>query len=141
MRVFERIGEKSVPESKTEESSMVIDRAFAERFAAEWIAAWNSHDLDRILSHYADDFEFASPFIIERVGEPSGRLTGKAAIGEYWAKGLARRPDLRFELKTVLVGVGSVTLYYFGLDGRAAAEYFEFDENGIVRRSAAHYAA
>ena len=27
----------------------MIDRRFAERFAAEWIAAWNSHDLDRVL--------------------------------------------------------------------------------------------
>jgi ketosteroid isomerase-like protein len=34
---------------------------FAAQFAEEWIAAWNSHDLDRILSHYADDFEMASP--------------------------------------------------------------------------------
>ena len=24
-------------------------------FAREWVAAWNAHDLGRILSHYADD--------------------------------------------------------------------------------------
>ena len=29
----------------------------ANEFAAEWIEAWNAHDLDRILSHYTDDFE------------------------------------------------------------------------------------
>jgi hypothetical protein len=29
----------------------VVDAAFAARFAAEWIEAWNSHDLDRVLSH------------------------------------------------------------------------------------------
>lgn len=26
-------------------------------FAHEWIAAWNAHDLERILAHYADDVE------------------------------------------------------------------------------------
>ena len=31
-----------------------VDSAFAEHFANDWIAAWNAHDLDRVLSHYAD---------------------------------------------------------------------------------------
>jgi ketosteroid isomerase-like protein len=25
---------------------------FAERFANEWVAAWNARDLERVLSHY-----------------------------------------------------------------------------------------
>ncbi len=33
----------------------MIDRPFAEHFAAEWIAVWNSHDLEAILAHYADN--------------------------------------------------------------------------------------
>jgi ketosteroid isomerase-like protein len=118
---------------------MIIDRAFAERFAEEWIAAWNSHDLDRILSHYTDDFDFASPIIVQRMGVPSGRLKGKAAIREYWTNGLAWRPDLFFELKDVFVGVGSVVIHYAGLGRRAAAESFEFNDAGLVFRSAAHY--
>lgn len=47
----------------------MIDSNRAQEFAAEWIAAWNSHDLERILSHYAEDFEMASPLIIERMKE------------------------------------------------------------------------
>lgn len=38
----------------------MIDQAWAYDFAKEWIAAWNSHDLDRILSHYVEDFEMSS---------------------------------------------------------------------------------
>jgi ketosteroid isomerase-like protein len=49
----------------------MLDKAFAENFAAEWIAAWNSHDLDRVLSHYAGDFEMSSPIIAQIAGEPS----------------------------------------------------------------------
>jgi ketosteroid isomerase-like protein len=47
-----------------------MDKAFADHFAADWIESWNAHDLGRILSHYADDFEKSSPFIIQIAGEP-----------------------------------------------------------------------
>jgi ketosteroid isomerase-like protein len=63
-----------------------MDRAFVKQFAAEWIESWNAHDLDRVLSHYADDFEMFSPVIIQVAGEPSGRLCGKVAVGAYWTK-------------------------------------------------------
>jgi ketosteroid isomerase-like protein len=63
-----------------------MDKAFAENFAKEWIAAWNSHDLDRILEHYEDNFEMSSPIIRTLADEPSGTLRGKAAVRSYWAK-------------------------------------------------------
>ena len=37
----------------------MIDLPVAERFAADWIDAWNRHDLDAILAHYADDFDLS----------------------------------------------------------------------------------
>ena len=117
---------------------------FAARFAAEWIAAWNAHDLDRILAHYADDFTMSSPRIVEIAGEPSGTLHGKPAIRAYWQTALDRAPDLRFELLTTLVGADSVTLYYRSHRGGGttvlAAEVFYFDAAGTVIRAAAHYA-
>jgi hypothetical protein len=54
----------------------------------------------------------SSPVIIQVVGEPSGTLKGKDAVGAYWAKALQLIPDLRFELLSTLIGVNSVTLYY-----------------------------
>jgi hypothetical protein len=116
-----------------------MDKEFARHFAEDWIAAWNEHDLERILSHYADDFQMTSPVIAQIAGEPSGTLKGKAAVGAYWRKALERIPDLHFELLTVLVGVGSVTLYYRGARG-LAAEVFHFDADGKVNRAYAHYA-
>jgi SnoaL-like protein len=116
-----------------------MDKAFAEHFAADWIDSWNAHDLDRVLSHYADDFEMYSPVIIQITGEPSGRLCGKSSIGAYWSKALQLIPDLRFELISVLVGVDSITIYYKGAGGRLAAEVFFFVANQKVSRSVAHY--
>ncbi|MFN8524270.1 MAG: nuclear transport factor 2 family protein [Chloroflexota bacterium] len=118
----------------------VIDQEAARRFADEWVEAWNSHDLDRILEHYTEDFEFSSPRIVELMGDASGRLVGKRAIRPYWARALERTPGLHFELLTVLAGIDSVVVYYKGSRGKLAAEQFEFDERGLVRRSAAHYA-
>jgi len=67
-----------------------------------WLAAWNAHDLPRILSHYAEDFVMASPRIVDVAGEPSGRLKGKAAVAAYWAPGLGPGSKLRFEAPVVL---------------------------------------
>lgn len=114
------------------------DRKFAEHFAAEWVEAWNSRDLEQILAHYSDDFEMSSPVITQITGEPSGKLKGKQAVGAYWARALELIPTLRFELSEVLVGVDSVTLCYLGPRGKSA-EVFFFDDEGKVVRAAAHY--
>ena len=117
----------------------MLTREFADRFAAEWIAAWNAHDLDRILSHYADDFTMSSPYIAVIANEASGRLKGKAAVGAYWKAALERMPDLHFEQHATLVGASSVTIHYRGVRGMAA-EVFFFDAEGHVVEAAAHYA-
>jgi hypothetical protein len=116
-----------------------MDSKFANDFASEWIAAWNAHDLPRILSHYTDDFEMTSPKIVQIAGEPSGCLVGKAAIGAYWAKALARVPDLHFELIAVLHGIDSIVLHYRRPDGQIAAEVFHFNSAGLVDRASANY--
>jgi len=118
----------------------MIDKKFAEHFARDWIDSWNSHDLDRILSHYSDQFEMSSPVIIQIAGEPSGTLKGKDAVGAYWAKALSLIPDLRFELVTTLIGVNSITLYYKGPRG-LSAEVFHIGPDQKVLRAYAHYAA
>lgn len=116
-----------------------MDHDFAHRFAAEWIAAWNAHDLERVLGHYADDFEMSSPLIVQVAGEPSGTLKGKAAVGAYWRRALDLMPGLRFELLTVLVGIGSIVLHYRSARG-LSAEVLHFGPDGKVTRAYAHYA-
>src|SRR5262245_60723954 len=118
----------------------MLTRSQADAFASEWISAWNSHDLKRILSHYSDDFAFSSPVIIQVMGEPSGKLQGKEVIGTYWAKALSRTPNLEFNLQAVLWGIDTLVIHYQRHDGRMASEWFEFGKDGKVVRSAAHYA-
>lgn len=118
----------------------MIEKEFAEKFAVEWIESWNSHDLDRILSHYADAFEMTSPIIVQVANEPSGHLKGKEKVRAYWDKALKLLPDLEFELLSVLGGVNSITLYYKGARGRLAAEVLHFGADGKIIRASAHYA-
>ena len=116
-----------------------MDRNFAIQFANEWISAWNAHNIEQVLTHYTDNFEMNSPKIVRIIGEPSGKLKGKAKVREYWTKALDRMPDHHFELITVLVGVESVTLYYHGVGRQPAAEVFHFNTYGKVVKAYAHY--
>jgi len=110
----------------------------AQTFAADWIDAWNSHDLDRILSHYSAEIIFLSPNAQKRVG--NGRVVGKAALRAYWGPGLADQPDLRFELINVLVGHGCLTVLYRNHRSQQVVETLELGNDGKVVRSFACYA-
>ena len=118
----------------------MIDRAFAERFAEEWIAAWNAHDLDAILSHYADDIVFRSPRIAVVMSEKIDFVAGKPALARYWGKALSSAKDLHFTLDRVYVGSDSLTIAYRNHRGQHAAETFAFDGAGLVKESIATYA-
>ena len=112
----------------------------AQRFADEWIAAWNAHDLPRILSHYADDFEMRSPLIVERMGVASGALQGKQTVATYWAKGLAASLPLRFELIEVFRGIDSIAIVYRSVTrARRVVEYLHFQRDGLIDLAAGIY--
>ncbi|MDQ0466115.1 ketosteroid isomerase-like protein [Caulobacter ginsengisoli] len=115
----------------------MIEIGWARAWAEEWIAAWNSGDLDRILSHYSDDFTMTSPYIVERMGVASSHLVGKAAVRDYWAKGLAIQPPLRFVLTDVVAGVSSLAIYYASNRGKQVVEKIDFDAAGRAIRGEA----
>ena len=116
----------------------IMDSALANEFADHWIAAWNQHDLEKILSHYTNDFEMSSPVIVEAMKVPSGTLKGKDKVRAYWSKALQNYPDLKFEKLHVLTGSSSVTIIYNGVRG-LSAESFHFNRSGKVHAAFAHY--
>ncbi len=124
--------------NRTGRRKLMVTAEFAHKFAEHWVEAWNAHDLPTILSHYSDDFEMSSPYIVQIANDPSGTLKGKGLVAAYWSAALDRMPTLKFELLQVLVGVESVTLYYRGLRG-LAAEVFFFSPKGLVVKACAHY--
>ena len=109
------------------------------KFANEWIASWNSHDLDDILTHYSDDIEITTPMIKLAAGIDSGSLKGKENVREYWKKALQKIPDLHFELYEVTAGVNSVALFYKSVMNKKAIEIMFFNEHGKVNKMYALY--
>jgi predicted ester cyclase len=116
---------------------MTPDDAWA--FAREWIAAWNAHDLERILAHYEDSVELASPVAAQLLQQPGGKVTGKASLKSYFQRGLEAYPQLRFELREVFCGLHSIVLLYANQKGTRTAEFMEFSSTGKVVRVVANY--
>ena len=89
---------------------MTRDEAW--ELANDWVAAWNSHELDAIMTHYADGVELTSPAAAQLLGTSDGKVVGKASLQAYFQRGLEAYPNLHFHLEDVLWGLSSVVLYY-----------------------------
>jgi ketosteroid isomerase-like protein len=97
----------------------MITKEQANKFANDWVASWNTHDLDRVMSHYDDNVEYYSQFVLKLTDNKSGMLQGKNEVQQYLAKALQTYPDLHFKL--------------------IAAEVFEINSKGLAARIQCHY--
>lgn len=111
----------------------------ADEFVREWIDAWNARDLERVLAHWADDCVFTSPLVVKVTGDPSGTVRGKAALRDYWRRGLALNPDLHFALERTFVGHDSVVIGYRNHRGQLCAEMIRLGSDGKAVYGCAHY--
>lgn len=111
----------------------------AKGFARQWAAAWNSHDLDAIMSHYDMDVVLISPVAANILDNPSGTVGGNAALRNYFKRGLELYPNLHFELLDVMCGLSSIVVCYKNQKGTRTAEFMEFGKNGKIIRVVANY--
>ncbi len=116
-----------------------MTREEAWKLAHHWVAAWNAHNLELILTHYEDTVELTSPVAAQLLGTPEGKVVGKTDLRAYFQKGLAAYPDLRFDLENVFWGVNSVVLCYANHRGTRSAEFMELSASGKVARVVANY--
>ena len=110
-----------------------MDHDTAAEFAARWAKAWNAHDLEQVLSHFAEDVVFASPVAAQLIDGSDGVLRGKAALRDYWAEGLRRIPDLHFTVLDVYVGVSAVVIHYRNQKGARVSEVLIFNGPLVVQ--------
>src|SRR5216684_8406803 len=122
---------------QVEGAALTKDEAWS--LANHWVAAWNAHDLDLIMTHYDDAVELTSPAAAQLLGISDGRVVGKASLRAYFQRGLSAYPELRFRLEDVLWGVNSVVLYYTNHKGTRTAEFMELSASGKVVRVVANY--
>jgi len=111
------------------------------KLANDWLAAWNAHDLNEIMTHYEESIELTSPVAAQLLGTADGKVVGKANLRAYFQRGLEAYPELRFQLEDVLWGINSVVLYYTNQKRTRTAEFMELSANGQVARVVANYSA
>jgi len=111
------------------------------KLASHWVAAWNAHDLDLIMTHYEDAIELTSPIAAQLLRTPEGKVVGKANLRAYFQRGLQAYPDLHFRLEDVLWGMSSVVLYYTNQKGTHSGEFMELSADGKIARVVAHYSS
>ncbi len=109
--------------------------------ANHWVAAWNAHDLEAIMSHYDDSVELTSPAAARLLGKVDGKVVGKANLRAYFQRGLEAFPELHFHLEDVLWGLNSVVIYFTNQKGSRTAEFMELSAAGKVLRVVANYNA
>jgi ketosteroid isomerase-like protein len=122
-----------------EDTLLPLQASFARRFAQDWADAWNSHDIEKILTHYDDEVLLTSPVAL-RLLQGDGTVRGKAALRDYFHRGLEAYPDLRFDLIDTLWGTETIVVYYSNnVRGGKTAEVMLLNSAGKISRVWANY--
>ncbi len=117
----------------------MIEEGAADAFVADWIAAWNARDLDKVAAHYADEVVYYSPRIEAVTGRADPCLIGKPALEAFWRKALEDAPEINFVLDRVYIGSRSLTITYRNHRGQNAAQTLVFDNHGRVNLAVVTY--
>jgi len=107
--------------------------------AEQWIEAWNSRDLDRIMEHYAADIEFEANTVVQRWQKPDGILRGVAELRDHFRRGLSLAPDLHFEIEDVFFAPSGYAVLYRRENGNRVLDVVELNAEGKAHRVKAFY--
>ena len=122
-----------------QDTLLPLQVSFAREFAQDWVDAWNGHDLERILSHYDDEVLLTSPVALKLLNG-DGTVLSKAALRDYFLRGLQAFPNLRFDLIDVLWGTETIVIYYINnVRGSKTAEVMLLNPAGKIRCVWANY--
>lgn len=97
-----------------------------------WLDAWNRHDLEGIVAHYAEEVEFVSQSVVDLGMGAAGSLVGKPALHQVFKAGLQLDVNLVFTPIHAFVGVREHALYYIGFRRRHVIEVHELDARGKI---------
>jgi ketosteroid isomerase-like protein len=112
---------------------LIISTPNPSQFVSAWALAWNSHDVDAVLAHFAEDAVFTSPIAARLIASSDGRLHGKAEIRSYWRNALALIPDLHFTIEGVYAGVDTIVIAYRNQKGNAVSEVLTFKAGLVIQ--------
>jgi ketosteroid isomerase-like protein len=110
--------------------------------AHAWFEAFNSHNLEKLLSLYDDDAEHFSPKLKIRHPETNGLVTGKNALRTWWQDAFDRIPTLHYKVTSLTANSDRVFMEYIRTfeneDDMLVAEVLEIKEGNIVASRVYH---
>ncbi len=110
--------------------------------AHAWFDAFNSHNLEKLLSLYDEDAEHFSPKLKLRHPETNGLVTGKDALRQWWEDSFNRLPSLQYKVTSLTANSERVFMEYLRLvdheENILVAEVLEIKEGAIVASRVYH---
>jgi hypothetical protein len=109
-----------------------------EQIALQWFAAFNEHNLEKLLALYDDNAKHYSPKLKIRQPETEGWIVGKDALRTWWQDAFERLPTLHYNLNKLTANNERVFMEYTrqveGVEDMLVAEVLEIEERIVCSR-------
>lgn len=107
-----------------------------------WFEAFNSHNLDKLLSLYDDEAQHYSPKLKIRIPETEGLITGKVALRAWWKEAFDHLPSLHYKVTSLTSNADRVFMEYIrSVENESkllVAEVLEIKEGKIIASRVYH---
>lgn len=110
--------------------------------AFKWFDAFNSHQLEQLLSLYDDEARHFSPKLKIRKPETNGYVEGKQALREWWQDAFERLPSLHYKVTSLTANSDRVFMEYVrnvdGEEDMLVAEVLDVKNGKIIASRVYH---
>lgn len=107
-----------------------------------WFKAFNTKDLELLLSLYDEQAQHYSPKLKIKQPETNGLIQGKKALYDWWKDAFDRLPGLRYEIIDIMCDGTKVFMEYWrhntGDETLRVGEILEFKDGKIVASRVYH---
>lgn len=108
----------------------------------QWFSAFNTKNIELLLSLYHDNAEHFSPKLKIRKPETNGLIKGKEQLREWWQDAFERLPELFYQPNYFIADEQSVFVEYVrtvpGEEEMIVGEVMFFDNGKIVKSKVFH---
>ena len=113
-----------------------------ESIALQWFKAFNTHDLEKLLSLYDNEAKHYSPKLKIRMPETNGLITGKEELRAWWKDAFDRLPSLNYVITSLTANESRILMEYIrkvdGEEDMLIAEILEI-RNGLIFASRVYH--
>lgn len=104
--------------------------------AHKWFEAFNSHNLEALLSLYDEEAAHFSPKLKIKQPESKGLIQGQKALHDWWKSAFAQMPSLQYQVTSLTANSDRIFMEYIrtvlGEENVQVAEVLEIKEGKIL---------